>query len=324
MTEEIPNTPEVNDLRKSMASATVMLNATARANPGDNQAQAYYYGNLGDSIERRVGDGYGMLGGGNDYWQGTYGVGGSWPANGYGNYFGAGLLNGDGRMFSGAHGGGGHGGGFQYLKRLSTHSAFNHNIIAACMSAYHGYGVVRNIIDLYADFASEGLEIHHPDKSVENFYRAWFKKIGGKERIHSMFANLFMGGQVFVHRRWATLSNKEKNQMKRAEATEAVGDTLIARGKKKDTVISAEAYSFLAAYLMGKDVAEPENLDKVTADAPSPRNEEPPEPQGTKIPWGYTYLNPLQMEVRGKKIRGKHYWIMAVDKKDSMDIAVGS
>jgi hypothetical protein len=38
------------------------------------------------------------------------------------------------------------------------------------------------------------------------------------------------------------------------------------------------------------------------------------------IPWGYTALNPLQMELRGKKFQGENYWIMALDKSDTKEI----
>jgi len=315
---------------QSTASADIMSQASLNVNQGisnSQQTKAYFYGNLGDSIERRHGGG-GGLGGGDDSFQGIGGGNQSWNAQGFGNYFGTGLLNGTGRMFSGAHGGtGGVGGGFTYLKRFSSHSAFNHGLIAQCMLAYLGYGVVRNVIDTYANFASEGITLDHPDESVRNFYRAWFKKIKGNERVYSMFLNLFVSGNTFVHRRWATLDNKEKLAMKRAKSSDNIGNSLLLRGATKDMTIDKAESSFIDNYLSGKEVHLNKKLDaqngKTQGVAPAPSEEELPKNTGKDIPWGYTFLNPLQMEIRGSRIRGEHYWIMGIDKQDTLEIARG-
>lgn len=306
-----------------MASADAMLNAASRAN-GSNRSKAYFYGNMGDSIERRVGGGDYFLGEGADGFDGTMGPGTSWQAQGFGNYFGTGLLNGFGRMFSGANGGAG---GFTYLRRFSSNAAFNHALISQCMLAYLGYGVVRNIIDLYSDFATEGIEIEHPDESVRNFYRTWATKVSLRERVHCMFLNLFVAGNVFVHRRWATLSDQEKRAMKTAKAAELVKDMLIVRGTSKDKTIDGRESGFIDWFLSQKgeiNLADDSKNGKVLGEAPPPPSEEVlPENTDKRIPWGYTFLNPLQMEIRGRKLRGDSYWIMAIDKRDTLDIARG-
>lgn len=306
------------------ASADAMLAAASRANGMDRTKGYFYGGNMGDSIERRYSGGDGMLGGGNDAFQGVFGPNSTWQSQGFGNYFGTGLLNGYGRMYSGAHGGGG-AGGFTYLRRFSSNSVFNHQLIASCMMSYLGYGVVRNIIDLYADFATEGIEIDHPDKSVRNFYRTWATKIDLDDRIHSMFLNLFVSGNVFVHRRWASLSDKEKRAMKSAQASEKVNDMLVIRGKSSDTTVEAREGNFIDWILSQKEIhLSDDEKNKATAEAPeSPQDEQMPENLDKRIPWGYTFLNPLQMEMRGRKLRGDHYWIMAIDKRDTLDIAKG-
>ncbi len=300
-----------------------MLNAMMRAN-AKNHTQGYFYGNMGDSIERRYNGGgdYG-LGGGNDAFQGVFGTNSTWQAQGYGNYFGTGLLNGFGRMFSGVHGG--YGGGFTYLRRFSSNAAFNHQVIASCMMAYFGYGVVRNIVDLYADLATEGLEIDHVDESVRNFYQTWAKKIKLNERVHSMFISLFVSGNVFVHRRWASLDEKEKRAMKKACAAEVINDSLIIRGKSNDITIDGREGDFIDWYLANRgEINVNAERQKTTGEAPpAPAEEGMPENSEQRIPWGYTYLNPLQMELRGRRLRGDSYWIMAVDKKDALDIARG-
>jgi len=304
------------------ASGDAMMHATSRAN-GPDRSKGYFYGNMGDSVERRVGGGDGFLGGGNDQFQGM-GPDSTWQAQGPGNYFGTGLLNGYGRMYSGAQGGGG-AGGFTYLRRFSSNSVFNHQLIASCMMSYLGYGVVRNIIDLYSDFATEGIEIDHPDESVRNFYKTWATKVDLRDRVHSMFLNLFVAGNVFVHRRWANLTDKEKRAMKRAQSAENINDMLVIRGTTSDTTVSGREEGFIDWFLGEKEIhlGDDSKNGKAKAAPESPQDEQMPENPDKQIPWGYTFLNPLQMELRGRKLRGDHYWIMAIDKRDTLDIAKG-
>lgn len=303
------------------ASADAMLSAASRANSSD-RAKGYFYGNLGDSVERRYnGFGDGLLGGGHDGFQGIMGAGSSWQGQGFGNYFGTGLINGYGRMYSGAQSGGG-AGGFTYLRRFSSNAAFNHQLISSCMMAYLGYGVVRNIIDLYADFATEGLIIEHPDKSVRNFYKTWATKVDLEDRIHSMFLNLFVSGNVFVHRRWADLTPKEKRAMKSAQASENINDMLVIRGKSTDTTIEAREGNFID-WVLTKSEIDLKDKNRAVAAPSSPQEDQMPQNPEKRIPWGYTFLNPLQMELRGRKLRGDHYWIMAIDRRDTLDIARG-
>jgi hypothetical protein len=320
---------KIKALSSKIAPPDAMLNATARSNKsGDNQkALAYYFGNMGDSIERRYNgfDGFGPLGGGNDAFQGIYGPSNSWNAQGPGNYFGTGLINGFGRMFSGVQAGQGVG-GFAYLKRFSSNATFNHILISQCMTAYLDYGIVKNIVDLYADFATEDIDIEHPDASVKNFYRAWADKVGLKERVHSMFCNLLVCGTNFIHRRWAVLDDTEKRAMKRAQSSEMINDTLVVKGKSKDTSIQGREEGFIEWYLSSRPETLKSSIKQQAKAAPmtDPKGateEKLPDNPEKKIPWGYTYLNPLQMEMRGKKIRNQNYWVMALDKKDTLEIA---
>ena len=40
-------------------------------------------------------------------------------------------------------------------------------LIAQCMQAYSRVGIIRNVIDLMSDFASQGLVLVHPNKTIE-------------------------------------------------------------------------------------------------------------------------------------------------------------
>jgi hypothetical protein len=55
-------------------------------------------------------------------------------------------------------------------------------VMKMCMDAYDRVGIVRNVIDLMGDFGSQGIDIVHPNKAIERFYRKWFSQINGIER----------------------------------------------------------------------------------------------------------------------------------------------
>ena len=73
-------------------------------------------------------------------------------------------------------------------------------VIKMCMDAYDKVGIIRNVVDLMGDFGSQGIEIVHENKSVESFYKQWFKKIDGKERSERFLNNLYRTGNVIIYR----------------------------------------------------------------------------------------------------------------------------
>ena len=86
--------------------------------------------------------------------------------------------------------------------------------IKLCMDAYEKVGIVRNVIDLMGDFGCQGINIVHENKSVEKFYKQWFKKIEGKERSERFLNNLYKTGQVFVYRSYANITPEIKKYMR--------------------------------------------------------------------------------------------------------------
>ena len=78
-------------------------------------------------------------------------------------------------------------------------------VIKMCMDAYDKVGIVRNVIDLMGDFGSQGINIVHENKSVEKFFKQWFKKCEGKERSERFLNNLYRTGQVFIYRSYANI-----------------------------------------------------------------------------------------------------------------------
>jgi hypothetical protein len=88
------------------------------------------------------------------------------------------------------------------------------SIIKMCMDAYDKVGIIRNIIDLMGDFGSQGIEIVHPNKSVEKFYQQWFKNVNGKERSERFLNTLYRCGNVITYRSYAKLTPQLTQYMK--------------------------------------------------------------------------------------------------------------
>ena len=79
-------------------------------------------------------------------------------------------------------------------------------IIKMCMDAYDKVGIVKNIIDLMGDFGSKGINIVHENKSVEDFYKEWFKRVNGPERSERILNNLYRTGNVIIYKSYATIT----------------------------------------------------------------------------------------------------------------------
>jgi hypothetical protein len=106
---------------------------------------------------------------------------------------------------------------------------------------------------------------------------------------------------------------------KAGDNSQIINGNLVVFGKSKDKTINADEENFLDEYLSTSQSIENKiQKKKFSVRATTKSNQD-----GTRIPWGYTCLNPLQMELRGKRVHDEHYWVMALDKRDTQDIAKG-
>lgn len=93
-------------------------------------------------------------------------------------------------------------------------------IIKMCMEAYDKVGIVRNVIDLMGDFASQGITLVHPNKTIETFYRNWFNQVSGKERSERFLNYLYRAGNVVVRRKTAKINKNKEQELKKAAAAD--------------------------------------------------------------------------------------------------------
>lgn len=90
--------------------------------------------------------------------------------------------------------------------------------IITCDEVYKHNPIVYNVINLMADFASQGIEIFHPSKTKEKRYRHWFRKVGGKY-VSERFLNLFYRqANVVVKRAFADLNTGDIDDLQHGVA----------------------------------------------------------------------------------------------------------
>jgi hypothetical protein len=100
------------------------------------------------------------------------------------------------------------------------------------MSAYDRVGIIRNVVDLMSDFASQGLVLVHPNKTIEKFYRKWFSQINGMDRSERFLNYLYRTGNVVVKRRTAKLDKRKEQELRRAAGADV--DIEILKGKRRE------------------------------------------------------------------------------------------
>lgn len=90
------------------------------------------------------------------------------------------------------------------------------NIIRSADIIYQRVGLVKNVIDLMGDFASQGIRLVHRNKRIERFYRNWFQKVHGQERSERFLNNVYRVGNVVINRQTAKISKKTSDNLYKA------------------------------------------------------------------------------------------------------------
>jgi hypothetical protein len=93
-------------------------------------------------------------------------------------------------------------------------------ILKMAMDAYDRVGIIRNVIDLMGDFGSQGVDIVHPNKSIERFYKAWFKQVKGQEKSERFLNYLYRTGNVIVKRSTAKINAAREDELRKSVAAD--------------------------------------------------------------------------------------------------------
>ena len=208
-----------------------------------------------------------------------------------------------------------------FIKRLASSDRIHHNIIAQCILAYIHYGVIKIIIDLYADFATTGLQIIHDNSATQNFYNVWAKKVNLTDRINRIFCDLFLTANVFVYRMNAKLKTSEEKEMRRgkAEDVQILDKNSIIINRSKSSVVISPSIVVDSAVLALADLAgeAKKQAAKGTITRTSGERKAKAEQNDKVIPWEYLSLPPTQMESRKVGLQSTGEWIFALNSADT-------
>lgn len=97
---------------------------------------------------------------------------------------------------------------YEYYRSDETVPQTQRDIMRFCMDAYRSIGIVRNVIDLMSDFATQGMQLVHPNRQIQKFYRGWWDKVRGKDRSERMVNLLCRAGNVVTKRVMAKATPK--------------------------------------------------------------------------------------------------------------------
>jgi hypothetical protein len=103
------------------------------------------------------------------------------------------------------------------FRRNESPAASTKRAIKQCMKAYDKVGIIKNIIDLMGDFASQGITIHHPNEKVQNFYNKWWEKVDGVERSERFLNLLYRSGNVVIYKRSGKVNKKRQAEMSKGK-----------------------------------------------------------------------------------------------------------
>lgn len=199
------------------------------------------------------------------------------------------------------------------LNKLSKDDELFHRIIAQCIMGYIEYGLLRVVIELCADFATEGLSIEHDNATVDNFYKNWITKVRLKERINRFYIDMFTGGGVFIHKINAKLSTSEVTKMKKSTAYAQIlneGSLLIRDESGKNYTISPniEIDDRLSCFTDFREAVLKYKMPVYYSDKSANEKE---------IPWEYISLPILNMETRERSVGSKGKWVFCLTEEDA-------
>lgn len=249
--------------------------------------------NIGDSMESRMSTTF--LGGGNDEFAGH---------NGYiGEYLGESHRGGEVGLGRSPNGASGRLGG----KMGETKSAWLKMKIVNAV--YDNDGQVASIIDLMADFATEGITFIHGQDSVQKFYESWAQKVKLKKIFRQAIIQLLNAGNHFMYRIFARLDASEERAMKTFTVGQRIGNKfLITDGDGEQHIINPKieydsSLRFIFEAAKGDTLSDDELKKAVHAfvvkrlESNAAKIIDSDIKPGAKkiVPWKYISMNPCQI-----------------------------
>jgi hypothetical protein len=99
--------------------------------------------------------------------------------------------------------------------------------ITLTYQCYFQYALLRNTIDLLADFSVSRIHVKTPNKRVKAFFETWFDAIGLNQFMASFFLEYYRSGNVFIYKFNGEISEDGLNMLK--QSFSRAGEVLAAK-----------------------------------------------------------------------------------------------
>lgn len=156
--------------------------------------------------------------------------------------------------------------------------------MAMAVECYKSFGVIKNVIDLMCNFASEGITVQHPRKNIRRFYQRWFEIADIPGRIKDILRAYYKTSNVFIYTTFGDIDKAAYDRMRSTKGSDFYPRSF------SDT----------------SDPSNDEKLEEIDEQLKKPAEKR-------QIPWRYTLLNPFQMELIGSKYFGEQKWVFVLD-----------
>lgn len=104
---------------------------------------------------------------------------------------------------------------YEYFRQDEAIANDHKGIKSQCRKVYRKVGLVRNIVDLMADFTVQGMRIVHPVESIQKFFETWADKVNMVNRAERQATNLIHQGCYAIHRISAKLNQEDVDNFKK-------------------------------------------------------------------------------------------------------------
>ena len=134
------------------------------------------------------------------------------------------------------------------------------DIIAFARYAYRRIGIIHNAMDLYGDFAAQGIRLVHPNKRIERFMQDWFKQVEGKRVSERLGHLLFREANVPIRWYTAKINKRKRLEMQRSIAKTDISTDIDAMDVYKNEI--PWRYNFIDPILVDPIGGPLSNLSK--------------------------------------------------------------
>lgn len=141
---------------------------------------------------------------------------------------------------------------FRPDERIPTESK---EMIRLCMHIYKKESLVKNVIDLMADFACQGIEIYHPNPTIQKFCRNWWHKIDGVDRSERFLNMLYRTGNVVIRRVTAKIGAVDRRKLQNVAGAADIEYISLPKAQKYEIPVDYIIFNPLVLDIVGDRIA---------------------------------------------------------------------